>query len=153
VAEERLDRVKNSSAPDPVGRWFASVPTRSVEYCLKARDIHYHDLDVVVFCSSAVGAGDRICNLTVADCIPQLPWSPYSRMFTINHHFAHAYGAFASAGLDEAAVLVVDEGSVTNRFRRSDGSWAPRRERASIYRGGKELELILKVEDRPGELP
>jgi len=154
IAEERLDRIKHSCPNDILGRWFTMVPAQSVRYCLDAFNITLQELDVVVFCNAAVVGGTIIRNLIVADCVPQLPWSMSSRMFTMNHHLAHAYSTFYLSGFDEAAVVVVDKGgSVIDYNKKQDGSAVPLLERASIYHGvNGQLEPVLKIEDRPGEL-
>lgn len=154
VGEERLDRVKHSCPQDALGRWFALVPERAIDYCLQAFGLGREDLDAVVFNNAAVIGGTVLRNLTVADCALQGSWAPGTRMATMNHHLAHALSAFGPSGFAEAAVLVIDKGgSVVDHWTDPDGHRVPLLERASIYRAGPDgLELVLRVQDRPGPL-
>jgi carbamoyltransferase len=154
IAEERLDKRKHSCPQDRLNRWFAVIPQNSVRYCLQARGIGFEDLDAVVFCNAAIIGGNVIRNLSVADCVVQMPWSPHSYLATLNHHQAHALSAFVPSGFDEAAVLVVDKGgSVWDWWRNGHGVDVPLIERASIYRASRDgLQLLAKIHDRPGDL-
>ncbi|MEA2838040.1 MAG: carbamoyltransferase [Bradyrhizobium sp.] len=153
IAEERLDRVRHSCPQDRLNRMFAVVPQQSVRYCLQAGGIGFEDLDAVVFCNAAIIGGNVIRNLSVADCMVQMPWSPRSHLATVNHHLAHALSAFVPSGFDEAAIVVADKaGSVWDHWQRADGIRVPLLERASVYRAsGESIELVTKVHDRPGD--
>lgn len=151
IAEERLDRVKHSCPQDAWGRWFTSVPVRSVRYCLDAAGITLDDLDAVVFTNAVVLDGATVRNLTVADCQAQLDWPMRARWEVLDHHRAHGYSAFFPSPFDDAAVVVVDKGGsvVAEPADRRLGRF-PILERATVYRGSREkgLELVTAVCDR-----
>lgn len=100
VAEERLDRVKNSRA----------FPERSIEACLAAAGISsVEDLDLVVMDHIRDGADwrrDHFRQPCRTDVF--LADVPPDRLRVINHHLAHACSAFYSSPFPQAAVLVVD---------------------------------------------
>ena len=101
-----------------------------------------------------VAGQNEIRNLTVADCVLQLPFSAHSQMQTMNHHLAHAFGAYFPSGFEEAAILVVDKGgSVSGTHNSQDGRSYPLLERATIFsaRDGKVIEE-MKIQDRPAPL-
>ncbi len=150
IAEERLDKLKHSCVPDSWGRWFVTVPVQSVNYCLNSFGIGFEDLDAVVFCNAVVVDGPTLRNLTVADCVWQLPWCPRAKVAVMNHHLAHAYSAFFPSGFEESAVLVIDKGgSVITHHRNGSVPPVPLLERASVYRATPSgLTLLKKVIDR-----
>lgn len=154
IAEERLDRKKHSCPIDPIGRLFTTVPALSIQYCLDSAGIGYEDIDVIVFCNAVVASPDDIRNLTVADCVLQLPFSAHSRMQTMNHHLAHAYSAYFPSGFEEAAVLVVDKGgSVSETYRSPDGRTYPLLERATIFHAcDRGIIEVMKIQDRHAPL-
>ena len=82
---------------------------------------------LVVLCGEVVHAPRaQPRNLSVADCMLQLPWSPRSRILTIDHHLAHACSAFYPSGFDHASILVVDRGGcVAPQPRRGLGPGPP----------------------------
>lgn len=153
IAEERLDRVKHSCPQDAWGRWFTSVPVRSVQYCLDSAGITLDDLDAVVFTNAVVLDGTVVRNLTISDCQWQLPWPLRSRWEVLDHHRAHAYSAFFPSSFEDAAVVVVDKGGsvVTEHGDGQPDNRFPVLERASVYRASREkgLELVTAVADRP----
>ena len=140
--------------PDAAGRWFALVPVERVAACLGAAGIEYSDLDIVTFCNGVVWTASEIRNLTVADCVLQLPWSMQSRLEAINTHLAAAHGAWCTSLFPDTAVLVVNpHGSIT-RWQRSDaGSAIPLVERATIYHAAIDgLRMTSRIEDPAGSV-
>lgn len=100
VAEERLDRVKDSSA----------FPQRAIEACMlelgvkSVLEIDYVVLDYI--CDGNDWRRDffkRPCreDVLLAQIQPE-------RIHIINHHLLHACATFFSSGFEEAAVLIVD---------------------------------------------
>lgn len=92
IQEERLTGEKRAR----IERLDESL---AVQYCLNTAGITAQDLDLVVgaFFSGAAVRGISLKNEG---------WK--CRTETIPHHYAHAVGAFATSGYDEAAILVVD---------------------------------------------
>src|SRR5687767_4824927 len=95
IEKERLTRVKHDGGND----------TAAIEYCLDAEGIELEDVALVV--QNALHSMFRHGNewfrgprLLTKDCP--------TRVLTISHHLAHAYGGFYSSPFDNAAVLVVD---------------------------------------------
>jgi predicted NodU family carbamoyl transferase len=97
-------------SPDAFGRRRVSMPHRSVDYCLSKAGISYVDLDVIVFCDATPSAASATRKLNVADCVLRLPFSPQSRMLTIEPALAHAYSAYYLSRYDEAAIVVLSHG-------------------------------------------
>jgi carbamoyltransferase len=100
VAEERLDRVKDSSA----------FPQRAVDACMRELGVHSIDqFDHVVLdyiCDGSDWRRDffrRACRDDVF-----LAEIPPERIHVVNHHMLHACATFFSSCFDEAAVLIVD---------------------------------------------
>lgn len=100
VAEERLDRVKNSRA----------FPALSVRACLSETGIgSVEELDFVVLDYIRNGADwrqDQFRTPCRTDVF--LAQVPPEKLRIINHHLAHACAAFYSSPFPRAAVLVVD---------------------------------------------
>lgn len=92
VQEERLSGVKR----DRLKRLDDSLAFR---YCLNAAGITADDLDVI---AGAYFSGDKQTGTSVI----RQGWR--GRFLTIPHHLAHAFGAFAMSGFEDAAVLVID---------------------------------------------
>jgi len=135
---------------DRLGRTFCRVPARAVAACLDSVGVGIDELDLVVLSGEVVHAPSaRPRNLSVADCMLQLPWSPRSRIHTIDHHLAHACSAFYPSGFDHASILVVDRGGCL--APPGGAPVRPSRVRASAYRAsGGPLQRVFAVEDRPG---
>lgn len=100
VAEERLDRVKDSSA----------FPQLAVEACMRELGVEsFEQIDHVVLdyiCDGSDWRRDffkRACREDVF-----LAQIPPERIHIANHHLLHACATFFSSGFDEAAVLIVD---------------------------------------------
>jgi carbamoyltransferase len=158
TSEQHQDGDPSVVRTDLLGRTFCRVPVRAVAACLDSVGVELDDLDLVVLCGEVVHtprAQPR--NLSVADCMLQLPWSPRSRIHTIDHHLAHACSAFYPSGFDDASILVVDRGGcvATQAHEASDLAPAtrlsvrPPRVRASAYRAhGGAPRRVFSVEDR-----
>jgi carbamoyltransferase len=98
IQEERLSRSKRD-------RVRSSRDSLAVAYCLQAAGIGPGDLDLVVVCAQEPVTSpeyDVAFNRQLALVTGKVPW------LTIPHHLGHAAHAFATSGLDDAAILVVD---------------------------------------------
>jgi len=144
----------DACVPDAAGRWFALVPAEHVAACLEAAGIDYDDLDTVTFCNGVVWAATELRNLTVADCVLQLPWSMQSRLEAIGAHLADAHGAWCASDFPDAAVLVVNpHGSITGWRRSGGGDAIPLIERATIYHATLDgLRVTARIEDPAGSV-
>jgi len=140
VQEERLLRQKRASLS-------AAWGSLAVTYCLEAAGIKPEDLSAAVVCptteSQSVEA-DLALNGRLRLVRNKVP------IFTIPHHFGHALSAFATSGMEDAAVLVVDgsgsswdelppeerqvvKGTSEARVREAMGRGLKVREWASLY--------------------
>ncbi len=109
IAEERLDRQKHSVAVSADGSYLATVPVRAMQYALELAGARPEDCREIVAVGSVVYHPERpLRNLTAAEVAAQLPGVDPARVQVINHHFAHALGAYAASPFDEAAVMVAD---------------------------------------------
>jgi carbamoyltransferase len=98
IQEERLTRRKRA-------RIEAGKRCLAIDYCLQAAGITVDELDLVV--ASVHGVEDSAAQ--DIDLNPSLqPARRGIRTLTIPHHRAHAIGAFATSGFEDATVLVVD---------------------------------------------
>jgi len=156
TSEQHQDGDPAAIRTDLLGRTFCRVPARAISACLDSVGVGIDELDLVVLCGEVVHAPRaQPRNLSVADCMLQLPWSPHSRIHTIDHHLAHACSAFYPSGFDHASILVVDRGGCVAA---QDGAPPPEtpgvagrrpRVRASAYRAsGGALQRVFAVEDR-----
>jgi carbamoyltransferase len=96
------------AADDPLasfGRRYVCMPERSIDYCLSNAGISYVDLDVIVFCDVVLPAARAARKLSVADCVLRLPFSPQSRMLTMDPALARAYSVHYLSG------YLVDDGT------------------------------------------
>lgn len=158
TSEQQQDGDPSVIRTDLLGRTFCRVPVRAVAACLDSVGVELDDLDIVVLCGEVVHAPRaQPRNLSVADCMLQLPWSPRSRILTIDHHLAHACSAFYPSGFDHASILVLDRGGCVEMQpheaspRATGISVRPPRVRASAYRAnGGAPQRVFAVEDRPG---
>jgi carbamoyltransferase len=156
TSEQHQDGDPTVVRTDLLGRTFCHVPVRAVAACLDSVGIGLDDLDLVVLCGEVVHAPrTQPRNLSVADCMLQLPWSPRSRIQTIDHHLAHACSAFYPSGFERASILVVDRGGCIAPHHdeapagSAEALLRPPRVRASAYRAdGGPLERVFAVEDR-----
>jgi predicted NodU family carbamoyl transferase len=145
---------QDACVPDAAGRWFALVPVERVTACLDAAGIDYGDLDTVTFCNGVVWTATELRNLTVADCVLQLPWSMQSRLEAIGAHLAEAHGGWYVTEFSDTAILVVTpHGSITGWRRSGGGSAIPLIERATIYHATLDgLRMIGRIEDPAGSV-
>lgn len=156
TSEQHQDGDPAGIRTDLLGRAFCRVPVRAVAACLDSVGVELDELDLVVLCGEVVHAPrTQPRNLSVADCMLQLPWSPRSRMHTIDHHLAHACSAFYPSGFERGSILVVDRGGCVAPHH--DGAQAgsadlairPPRVRASGYHAdGGRLQRVFAVQDR-----
>lgn len=91
IAEERLNRVKNSD-----GYLY------SVDYCLKELGIELKDVDL--FISSTYGA--YLPEHYMGDFKNFM--SDEKKFITIDHHLSHAYNTYFLSNFDEAIIVVID---------------------------------------------
>ncbi|MCA9666701.1 MAG: hypothetical protein KC503_13975 [Myxococcales bacterium] len=143
LQEERVTREKRAFVD-------AGRPSAAIEACLRYAGISAGDLGMAVGCSpDSPDAADlsRSAQLDLrAHGVP-------SRV--VSHHLGHAAGAFATAGFDDATVLVID--GMGSRLADLDGreraaarllpDWDPADlcEHASIYRAvDRELVVVEK---------
>lgn len=110
IAEERLDRNKHSVVVNPEGAYLCTLPQRAIDYVLQAAGASIFDCQAIVAVGSVVYHPERpLRNLTVDDVQAQLPAGiERERISVLNHHLAHAVGAFCASPFSEAAVLVAD---------------------------------------------
>ncbi|MFN0314722.1 MAG: carbamoyltransferase [Burkholderiales bacterium] len=100
VAEERLDRVKDSR----------SFPQRSVQACMQELGVtRIEEIDLVVMDYIRGAFSWRSDHFKTA-CRQDVFLREIApeRIVLANHHLLHAYAAFCTSPFDEAAVLVVD---------------------------------------------
>lgn len=90
IQEERLTRFKRSEFPP------GEMPL-AVQYCLERAQIKSSDVDLVAGCDFP---HDFQSANWFRETWPNAIWVP--------HHLAHAYGVFATSGLPEAAIMVID---------------------------------------------
>jgi carbamoyltransferase len=98
VQEERLTRVKRD-------RMHGATPALAIRYCLDEAGITARELTAIGLCVQGRATDDHeqvANNPLLADAASRVP------VFTVGHHMGHAASAFACAGFDEAAVLVID---------------------------------------------
>ena len=147
ISEERLTRVKQDTA----------FPLRSIRYCLDHAGIELDDVDLVVY-DRAMGRSEAL--RLPANFRRRLDWYDERRLLGVDHHVLHAWSACAMAGVEEAAVLVVDGGGsliekhrAIPRLDNGKGAFLSMAEtmKASMYRySGGRLERIKYLTDTPG---
>jgi carbamoyltransferase len=98
IQEERLSRIKRH-------RIYGAGPSRAVAYCLNYAGIDPSELSLIVLCIQG-RASDKVHDISS---------DPFLRVLThriptitIPHHYGHAVSVFATSGLAESAVLIVD---------------------------------------------
>ncbi|PCI41244.1 MAG: carbamoyl transferase [Rhodospirillaceae bacterium] len=122
IAEERTTRKKYGLGAD-----LLAAESRAA--CLKSIDATVGDLDKIVAC----------------DLVPRpFYFSLRKNTDIINHHLAHAYSAFATSGLEKAAILIVDNsGSVLGGSKTGTEREV---ETISMYDAGPDgIKLIDKI--------
>ncbi len=154
IPKERITREK----------WAAGAPDAAIGYCLKTAGIGLKELSAVVQNSYAMKVEDLEHALLSRDHDYHLPrherelalGSTFFRnpqLYTLSHHLAHAYSAFAMCPFDEGAVMVMDG---VGQHRRDvqdavppgqgDAGHPCDRESESYYVfRGRELECVRKV--------
>lgn len=142
IALERIDRIKYSGEQTPGWRDTYPAKLRSLlQYCAAGLGAELADLkfDAIVHTAAAVG-DDYLRSLL-------RPYShPGTTFFRINHHLAHAAGAFYATPFDDAAVLVVD-GDGDRPVGHVSASTS---EKQSMYRAtGNEITTIAKTYGSP----
>jgi carbamoyltransferase len=98
IQEERLVGIKRY----PLAFGADSL---AVRYCLNAAGITVRDLDLIVCCPTAWSrqqCSDVLSNPFLAPLRNKVP------VLYVQHHLAHAAGAYATSGFRDAAILVVD---------------------------------------------
>jgi len=122
VAEERVTRKKYGLGAD-------LLAAESRRACLEAFSASAKDVEKIVVC----------------DLVPRPFYFPFRQLAEkINHHLAHAHCAFATSGVERAAILVVDNsGSVLE----GDKTGAVREvETASIFDAGPDgIKLLMRI--------
>jgi carbamoyltransferase len=103
VQEERLSGIKRHFT------WLAE-DTLSITYCLQAADLEPEQIDAIAVSalpSLHAPRHDVSRNPALAAAARSVPIVP------VGHHFAHAAGAYAMSGFDDAALLVIDGSGTT----------------------------------------
>jgi carbamoyltransferase len=95
INDERLVRIKRHGAYSP------DLPQASIEYCLKAANLSYSDVDLYVHNYTETVEG-------VSHKFEQLTGQSDKKLKFIPHHLAHAFGTFYASGFNTAAVVVID---------------------------------------------
>ncbi len=98
IQEERLSGEKRE-------RIWGGRPSLAVRYCFDHAGIDAGDLAMIVVCTQSPAASpahDTAANPQFASLREGAP------VFFISHHLGHAASAFATSGLEQAAVLVID---------------------------------------------
>ncbi len=132
ISEERLNRQKH----------WGGFPTLSVRYCLDAFGLSgFNEIDLVAVDHMKDRQRDIEATIRAAGYDGTIEF--------VDHHDAHAAGAYFCSPFDEAAVLVVDgEGSLAPERRGLFHSYRPR-EVQSFYRAdGEGLALLRRTYTR-----
>jgi carbamoyltransferase len=98
IQEERLNRIKRASVQ-------GASASLAIQYCLQEAGIKASDLSAIAISGLPYTKStehDLMRNPLLQLSVHHTPW------FWIPHHLAHAYSAFATSGMKESAVLVVD---------------------------------------------
>ena len=90
IATERLSRIKHDYANNDL----------AIQYCLDATGIELDDVDVIV--------QNTPKHYFRAGSESDLIRDDDHRLWTISHHLAHAWGAFATSPFESAVVVVID---------------------------------------------
>jgi carbamoyltransferase len=114
IEEERLSRIKHSNC----------FPVNAIRYCLESCNSALNDVDII-----ATNNAEMYANLETQLALLENPSSPIipntkshfiapfqqafgidvrDKMYFCNHHFAHAWSAFALSGFDHSLVLSID---------------------------------------------
>lgn len=114
IEEERLNRIKHSNC----------FPVHAIRYCLESCNCTLNDVDLI-----ATNNAEIYANLETKLAVlenPSIPITPNTKshliapfqrafgvdirdkMYFCNHHFAHAWSAFALSGFDHSLILSID---------------------------------------------
>ena len=98
IQEERLTRVKRKSIT-------GSQPCLAIQYCLQSASINVQDIDLIVVSVQ----GHAQSKMHDASRNPQLKNRRNDvKIIYISHHLCHAISAFATSGLSQSDILVID---------------------------------------------
>jgi len=112
ITQERLTRIKHDGAYQG-----GLIPFESINYCLNALSITHRDIDYYVYSTTEI-----------EDTVGYQFFSKYHDLKVeilnfIPHHLAHAYSAFFSSGLEDAAVIVADASGSIVTFKNKTHLW------------------------------
>jgi carbamoyltransferase len=112
ITQERLTRIKHDGAYQG-----GLIPFESINYCLNALSITHRDIDYYVYSTTEI-----------EDTVGSQFFSKYHDLKVeilnfIPHHLAHAYSAFFSSGLEDAAVIVADASGSIVTFKNKTHIW------------------------------
>ena len=112
ITQERLTRIKHDGAYQG-----GLIPFESINYCLNALSITHRDIDYYVYSTTEI-----------EDTVGSQFFSKYHDLKVeilnfIPHHLAHAYSAFFSSGLEDAAVIVADASGSIVTFKNKTHLW------------------------------
>jgi len=112
ITQERLTRIKHDGAYQG-----GLIPFESINYCLNALSITHRDIDYYVYSTTEI-----------EDTVGSQFFSKYHDLKVeilnfILHHLAHAYSAFFSSGLEDAAVIVADASGSIVTFKNKTHIW------------------------------
>ncbi len=120
IEKERVTRVKHDGFND----------TAAVQYCLSAESITLTDVCLVVQAGAIRGGMFPYGNDWFEG--PRL-FGSETRVVTLSHHLAHAYGAFYTSPFDDADILVIDgAGSTFDDCMDLDGALIPEKPPAGL---------------------
>jgi carbamoyltransferase len=132
---------------------LCTLPQRAIDYVLRVGGATLADCDAVVAVGSVVYHPARpLRNLTTADVLAQMPGVDAARVSVLNHHLAHAVGAFMASPFKDAAILVAD--GAGNVLADASSRWTiPTVEHTSFYHArGATIRELGKVASRPRAL-
>ena len=139
IALERIDRIKYSG--EQTKGWRANYSSnlkKLIEYCSTGLGIEPGELCVDVVAHTRSSVEDEFFQSLLS------PYTkPETKFVRVNHHMAHACGAFFASPFQDSAILVVDgDGDVPeNHLYVKDVA-----EKQSLYRGtGNEITTITKT--------
>ena len=152
IAEERLDRRKHSVAVADDGSYLKTLPQQAIDYVLSSQKIKITDCSAIMVCGSVVYHPEKpLRNLTVDDVLAQLPGDvDGKRVHVIEHHLAHAVGAYMASTFDEAAILVADGAGNLLPETRGSKRLIPTVEHTTFYHAqGAAIREVGKIASEP----
>jgi carbamoyltransferase len=154
IAKERITREKHASG------FYKEV----IDYCLDAEGIAFDDVDLIVrncYILPVSEMEDRLVYQDMPGFLPEyeradvakhpLYRSQAGKVWTISHHLAHAYSAFAVSPFGEGVVMVVDgvgsyRSDVSEPYPPTDTATPLARESESYYKfSGSKIDCLKKV--------